>query len=82
MSKSAAAAPLPPARPLSPPNAPLKVLYVSPHAAMGGAERVTLDLLALHDRAAVERSVDQGCEREVTWLPEFHLVDHRSMNDM
>jgi glycosyltransferase involved in cell wall biosynthesis len=30
------------------------VLYVSPHATMGGAERVTLDLLALHDRSAVE----------------------------
>jgi glycosyltransferase involved in cell wall biosynthesis len=35
----------------------LRVLYVSPHAAMGGAERVTLDLLTLHDRAAVEPSV-------------------------
>jgi len=35
----------------------LRVLYVSPHAAIGGAERVTLDLLTLHDRAAIEPSV-------------------------
>ena len=32
----------------------LRVLYVSPHAALGGAERVTLDLLALHNRSRVE----------------------------
>ncbi len=32
----------------------MKVAYVSPHAARGGAERVTMDLLALHDRASVE----------------------------
>jgi glycosyltransferase involved in cell wall biosynthesis len=36
---------------------PLRVLYVSPHATLGGAERVTLDLLALHDRAAVVPSI-------------------------
>ncbi len=36
---------------------PLKVLYVSPQASLGGAERVTLDLIALHERAAVEPSV-------------------------
>jgi glycosyltransferase involved in cell wall biosynthesis len=36
---------------------PLRVLYVSPHADMGGAERVTLDLLTLHDRSLVEPSV-------------------------
>ncbi len=35
----------------------LRVLYVCPHADLGGAERVTLDLLTLHDRAAVEPSV-------------------------
>jgi glycosyltransferase involved in cell wall biosynthesis len=33
---------------------PLRVLYVSPNAQLGGAERVTLDLLALHDRQVVE----------------------------
>lgn len=36
---------------------PLRVLYVSPHAQLGGAERVTLDLLTLHDRSVVEPSV-------------------------
>jgi glycosyltransferase involved in cell wall biosynthesis len=36
---------------------PLRVLYVSPHADLGGAERVTLDLIALHDRSVVEPSV-------------------------
>ena len=35
----------------------LRVLYVSPHAALGGAERVTLDLVALHDRDRVEPMV-------------------------
>lgn len=35
----------------------LRVLYVSPHANLGGAERVTLDLLTLHDRSVVEPSV-------------------------
>lgn len=33
------------------------MLYVVPHAHMGGAERVTLELLTLHDRARVEPSV-------------------------
>lgn len=32
----------------------MRVAYVSPHAVRGGAERVTMDLLALHDREAVE----------------------------
>lgn len=32
----------------------MRVAYVSPHAVRGGAERVTMDLLALHDRAVVE----------------------------
>ncbi|MGA2384882.1 MAG: glycosyltransferase family 4 protein [Gemmatimonadales bacterium] len=36
---------------------PLRVLYVSPRATMGGPERLTLDLLALHDRALVEPAV-------------------------
>lgn len=36
---------------------PLRVLYVSPRATMGGPERLTLDLLALHDRAVVEPAV-------------------------
>lgn len=36
---------------------PLRVLYVSPQGELGGAERVTLDLLALHDRAVVEPSI-------------------------
>lgn len=36
---------------------PLRVLYISPHAELGGAERVTLDLVELHDRRAVEASV-------------------------
>jgi len=36
---------------------PLRVLYVSPQAALGGAERVTLDLIALHDRSVVEPSI-------------------------
>lgn len=35
----------------------LRVLYVSPHADLGGAERVTMDLIALHDRAVVEPSI-------------------------
>lgn len=35
----------------------LRVLYVSPHADLGGAERVTLDLVAMHDRGRVEPSV-------------------------
>ena len=35
----------------------LRVLYVSPFAELGGAERTVLDLLALHDRAAVEPSI-------------------------
>lgn len=39
------------------PEGPLRVLYVSPHAALGGAERVTMDLIAGHDRAVVEPSV-------------------------
>jgi glycosyltransferase involved in cell wall biosynthesis len=33
------------------------VLYVSPHAELGGAERVTLDLVELHAREVVEPSV-------------------------
>lgn len=36
---------------------PLKVLYVSPRATMGGPERLTLDLMALHDRGVVEPAV-------------------------
>lgn len=32
----------------------MRVAYVSPHAHQGGAERVTMDLVALHDRAVVE----------------------------
>ena len=36
---------------------PLRVLYVSPHATLGGAERVTIDLLDLHDRRSVEPSI-------------------------
>ena len=39
------------------PKDPLRVLYVAPHAHLGGAERTVLDLLALHDREAVEPSV-------------------------
>ncbi len=35
----------------------LRVLYVSPNAALGGAERVVMDLLALHNRAQVWPSV-------------------------
>lgn len=35
----------------------MKVVYVSPHAHLGGAERVTMDLVALHDRAVVEPAV-------------------------
>jgi len=46
----------------------LRVLYVSPQAALGGAERVTLDLIALHDRARVEPSV--------CFLNEGPLVHH------
>lgn len=33
------------------------MLYVSPHADLGGAERVTLDLIALHDRSRVKPMV-------------------------
>ncbi len=36
---------------------PLRVLYVSPHAHLGGAERVTMDLIEQHDRDLVEPSV-------------------------
>ncbi|HTT67108.1 MAG TPA: glycosyltransferase family 4 protein [Gemmatimonadales bacterium] len=32
----------------------MRVVYVVPHATRGGAERVTMDLLALHGREAVE----------------------------
>lgn len=35
----------------------LRVLYVSPRATMGGPERMTLHLLALHDRTVVEPAV-------------------------
>ncbi len=35
----------------------MKVVYVLPHATRGGAELVTMDLIALHDRAAVQPSV-------------------------
>jgi glycosyltransferase involved in cell wall biosynthesis len=35
----------------------VKVAYVSPHAQLGGAERVTLDLIELHQRALVTPSV-------------------------
>ncbi len=35
----------------------LRVLYISPNAALGGAERVVMDLLALHNRAQVWPSV-------------------------
>lgn len=35
----------------------LTVLYVSPHADLGGAERVTMDLIALHDRNRVRPMV-------------------------
>jgi glycosyltransferase involved in cell wall biosynthesis len=35
----------------------LKVLYVSPHAGLGGAERTMIDLIELHDRRAVEPAV-------------------------
>ena len=38
-------------------NHPLRVLYVSPRATMGGPERLTVDLLALHDREVVDPSV-------------------------
>lgn len=41
----------------SPATRPLRVLYVSPQAELGGAERVTLDLLAFHDRRAVMPSI-------------------------
>ncbi len=50
------------------PGGPMKVLYVSPHAALGGAERVTMDLVAGHDRAAVAPSV--------CFLGEGPLVEH------
>ncbi len=39
------------------PDGPIRVLYVSPHAVLGGAERITMDLIAGHDRAVVEPSV-------------------------
>jgi len=32
----------------------MRVAYVAPHAVRGGAERVTMDLLALHERDSVE----------------------------
>lgn len=38
-------------------SAPLRVLYVSPQADLGGAERVTLDLIGLHDRSVVEPAI-------------------------
>ncbi len=38
-------------------SAALRVLYVAPWAELAGAERVTLDLLTLHDRGVVEPSV-------------------------
>ena len=38
-------------------NRPLRVMYISPQADLGGAERVTLDLIALHNRAVVEPSI-------------------------
>lgn len=38
-------------------NLPVRVLYVSPRATIGGPERLTLDLVALHDRAVVEPAV-------------------------
>ena len=41
----------------APGSPPVKVLYVCPNATLGGAERVTMDLLALHDRRRVEPSV-------------------------
>lgn len=36
---------------------PLRVLYVTPFAEMGGAERTVVDLIALHDRDVVEPAV-------------------------
>lgn len=56
----ASASPAPPAGavPAAPKGGrPLRVLYVSPHATLGGAERVTMDLIDLHDRRVVEPSV-------------------------
>ena len=38
-------------------GAPVRVLYLMPHASRGGAERVTMDLLVAHDRRAVEPAV-------------------------
>ena len=35
----------------------MRVVYVSPHATRGGAERVTMDLIALHRRGTVEPAV-------------------------
>ena len=35
----------------------MKVVYVSPHADLGGAERTMMDLVALHDRRLVEPSL-------------------------
>jgi glycosyltransferase involved in cell wall biosynthesis len=32
----------------------MRVVYVLPHATRGGAERITMDLLAMHDRRVVE----------------------------
>ena len=39
------------------PSAPLRVLYVTPFAELGGAERALMDLVAFHDRRVVEPSV-------------------------
>jgi len=50
------------------PDGPMRILYVSPHAALGGAERVTMDLVGGHDRAAAEPSV--------CFLGEGPLVEH------
>jgi glycosyltransferase involved in cell wall biosynthesis len=50
------------------PSGPMQVLYVSPHATLGGAERVTMDLIAGHDRAVVAPSV--------CFLGEGPLVEH------
>lgn len=47
----------------------MKVVYVSPHATRGGAERVTMDLLALH------RSGGGAVEPVVVFLRDGPLVD-------
>ncbi len=63
VSGGASPAPAQPVRPAPASRGParsakaLRVLYVSPHASLGGAERVTMDLLELHDRRVVEPSV-------------------------